>query len=414
MRWANNPDAALAQEWIAALDAHIRTQGLLGWDPFDIKQHPWVRAAQTRPLLRKASSGLCDLFPTFTRRLLHIAPTENPKAFALVALGALRLYETFGEESWRTLAIAQLDWLEQHISPGYAGPCWGYPFDIKAVGLETPKGTPVLVVSAIAGFAFLQAHAVLGEPRYLAIARGIADFVLKDLAPIPNEEDTYCIPYTPTDKRRVHNANLLGAELLVRVAAQTGERELIDHALPAIRFTLRHQHEDGKWNYGEHRAGEPYEREILEFVDHFHTGFVLRSLHGIAAALPGEVAALREECVTALKKGFAFYKEHLHTGAYFQPKNLHIRWVDIHMCAESVLCPSVVKDLVLPARGMATQCIKWAWWDLRDHQTGLPWYRKYPWFTSRITYPRWGVAWMYYALAEYLYQHRDLLDAKGE
>jgi hypothetical protein len=414
MRWSNNPDVALAQEWVRVLDSHIRTAGLRGYDPFDIKQHPWIRAAQTRPLLRKLSSGLCDMFPTIARKLLRIQPSENPKAFALTALGALRLHQVYGEQGHLDLALDKLSWLEQHASPGYAGPCWGYPFNIKAVGLETPQGTPVLVVSAIAGFAFLLAHEVTGEQRFLDTARGIAEFVLRDLPPIPEEEGACCLPYTPSDRRRVHNANLYGAELLVRVAARTGERALVTHALPAIAFTLRRQHDDGAWFYGEFRAGEPYERGILEYVDHFHTGFVLRSLHGIAAALPPEDAPLREQCIAALRKGFDYYKEKLHQGAYHQPLNAYASWpIDIHMCAESVLCPSVVKDVVLPARGMAFLCLKWVHWYLRDHKTGLPQYRKYPLFTSNIAFPRWGIAWMYYALGEYLYQHQDIA-GRGE
>lgn len=411
MRWSNSPDIALAQEWVRVLDAHIRAHGHLGYDPFDIKQHPWIRAAQTRPLLRKATSGLCDLFPTLSRKLLNIQPTENPKAFALAALGALRLHKLWGEQTHLDYALQQLDWLTANATSGFAGPCWGYPFDIKAVGLETPKGTPVLVVSAIAGFAFLAAHDATGDAKLLDTARGIAEFVLRDLPPISEDDGTHCLPYTPGDKRRVHNANLLGAELLVRVAARTGERVLVELAIPAIQFTLRRQHDDGSWYYGEFREGEPFERGILEFVDHHHTGFVLRSLHGIAEALPESDTELKEACIVALKKGFQFHKDRLHTGAYFQPINLHSKWpVDIHMCAESILCPAVVKDRVMIARGMAPLSLKWVHWFLRDHKTSLPLYRKYPLFTSRITFPRWSTAWMYYALAEYLYRHEGSND----
>jgi len=402
MQLSNNPDIALAQEWILALDRWIDQHGLAGYDPFDIKQHPWIRAAQPYRLARRATTGLCDVFPVAMRRLLGVAKTENPKAHALVALGKLRLFQYTGQSRYLDEARVHLAWLVQHASPGWSGLCWGYPFDVTAKGLHTPAGTPVLVISAIAGQAFLLAHAVTGEQVWLENARSVATFIRKDLPPMPEGDGMACIPYTPGDFRRVHNANLLGAQHLIETGVRAGDAALVDYAEPMVRFTLSRQHEDGSWFYGEYRADEPYEREILEIVDEYHTGFVLRSLHAIAQATG------REDCRAAVKSGFAYFKNHLHEGSYFMPVNSYGRYpVDIHACAEAVLCPSVLKDDVLAARGMPSQALKWPHWYLRDHTTHVPLYRKYPWFTARIYFPRWGGAWMYYAMAEMLYRHRE-------
>jgi hypothetical protein len=398
MKPSNHPDIALAQEWAEELDQWIADHGLKGYDPFDVKQHPWIRATQTRPLLRKATTVLCDLFPYASRSLLGVAETENPKAFALVALASLRFYQLTDDAHHRDRAVDCLHWMRDHATPGYGGLCWGYPWDVHATGLDTPANTPIGVVSAIAGQAFLLAHEVLHDHAWLTDARSVAAFMLESLPRIPCEDDTYCFAYTPGDKRRVHNASLLVAEHLYCVAARTDEAALREAAEPALRWTLNHQHEDGSWYYGEWREDEPFESGILQMVDHHHTGFVLRSLHGIHAVTGDE--AVR----TAMERGFRYYRNHLTEGEYFVPRNEWGRYpIDIHACAECVLCPAVLSDTVIAARNMAQWSLRWPHFFLRDKNTGATWYRKYPFFTSKLVAPRWGVAWMYYALSEYLY-----------
>lgn len=398
MPLSNAPDTALAQEWIESLDAYIRAHGLRGYDPFDVKQHPWIRAAQPHYAARKATTLLTDCFPKLSRRVLGIQPTENPKAFALVALGSFRLYQVTGNAPYLEQGLRMLDWLRAHATPGFAGLCWGYPFHVHAKGLDSPPGTPVGVISSIAGHAFLEAHALTGDIQHLNDARSVAAFMLSDLPRMDAGDGTYCFGYTPGDRRRVHNANLLVAEHLMRVWAVTQEQALHDAAHPAIAFTLQRQRDDGAWTYGEHDTSEPYEAGLLHLVDNHHTGFVLRSLHAI------HQAEARPEILAAVRKGWNFYRTLF--DKWGGPINEYGKWpVDIHACAEGLLCASALKGTVLGTRRMAYLTLRWPHYYLRNRRDDTPYYRKYPWFTARILFPRWGLAWMYYAMAEYLYQY---------
>lgn len=398
MKPSNNPDIALAQEWFLALGALVRSRGLKGYDPFDVKTHPWVRAVQPYALPRKLSTAACDLFPTLSRKMLHIAPTENPKAHALVATGCLRMHALTGEAPYLDRARSHLDWLKANASAGYTGLCWGYPWYISAKGLNTPEGTPVGVVSAIAGQAFLLAHEATGEDAFLDAAAAIAEFLTENLPKLSGENSTYCFGYTPEDRRRVHNANLLVAEHLFRTAALTGEDRLRALAEPALAYTLGRQREDGAWTYGEWQEDDPYEPGLLQLIDHHHTGFVLRSLHAIHEVRPGT------ELKESIQKGFAFYRT-LFTDLGM-PITAHGKYpVDIHACAEGILCPTVLSDTVLAARNLSTLTLRWTHYFLRDRDSGAPLYRKYPLFKSNISFPRWGLAWMYRAVAEYLAYH---------
>jgi hypothetical protein len=392
---SNNPDVRLAEEWLEELEAWLAEHRLAGFDPFDVKQHPWIRAAQPYPLWRKATTALCDLFPHTARRLLGTERTENPKAHALVALGHLRLQSIAKDAAHLDHAGTHLDWLLRNAAPGHAGLCWGYPFDVSGAGVHTPRNTPVGVICAIAGDAFLHAHALTGDATYLDHARSVAEFMLRGLPRIEAEDGTWCFGYTPSDRRRVHNANLLVAEHLMRTWAVTKEDELRAAAGPALEFTLARQREDGAWPYGEHAPGEPFEEGLMRLVDNHHTGFVLRSLYGIYKTNPDERVR------TAIEKGYKYY------GGLFTPAGMPVTAqgaypVDIHACAEGILCPSMLSDLIPGSRALAVMTLRWTWYYMREGRGGVPRYRKYPFGASRIAFPRWSVAWMYRALAEYM------------
>ena len=392
----NQPDMAVGQHWMYDLD-RLAGQGFVGYDPFDIKAHPLIRSVQRRPLLRKAASGMCDLFPHLSRKVLGIAPTENPKAHALVAMGRLRLFDLTQREEYLALARENLAWLDAHVTEGFHGKCWGYPFRVFGTGVDSPPNSPVLVVSAIAGQAYLEAYRITQEPDFLETARGIAQFICEDIPRLESGGGAFCFAYTPSDHRRVHNANLLGVEHCVCTAAATGDDALAEAVLPALHFTADAQQEDGAWPYGAWSPEEPYEQELMNLVDHHHTGFVLRSLHAIESVRP------EWELGKRIDRGFSYYRKNLY-GHFGMPLDAFRHYpVDIHACAESVLCPSVLSERRRTVISMATLGMRWAHWYLRRRSDGAPYYRKYKRFTSRIVYPRWGTAWMYRAIAEYLW-----------
>jgi len=398
MQPSNVAIVAAAQSWLAELDAWVDGHGLRGYDPFDIKQHGLLRWAQQYRPLRRGTTLACDLFPVAARRLLGVAPTENPKAYALVALGKLRYAELTGDGAYRDAARAALDWLAGAGTPDVPGLAWGYPFDVTARGLHTPKGTPVGVVCAVAGEAFLRAAEATGDAALLDRARDVGRYLAEGLPFLEQADGTGCFAYAATDGRRVHNANLLVAAFLRRLGAVTGEAIGAEKAARAEAFTLGRQREDGAWPYGE-ADPEPFEAGLMRLVDHHHTGFVLRALHDIDRAHPE--SAVKD----TLKKGVRFYRT-LFTSSGCPLTEAGRYPVDIHACAEGILCPSVLMADFPAMRGVAPKTLKWTYLNLRRPTDGAPWYRKYPLFRARLVAPRWGVAWVYWAVAEFLAHHQ--------
>ena len=388
------------QAWLNQLTAWIDANGLTGYDPFDVKQHPLIRACQLYKWPRRATTALSDAVPVLLRIALGIAKTDNPKAYALVAHGSLRMFQATGDSRHLERAEEMLQWLLDHPSPGYAGLCWGYPFDVFAKGLDTPRNTPIGVVCAIAGEAFALAHALTDKAAYNDAVVSIAGFFLTDI-PRMADGGTYCFGYTPKDRRRVHNANLHAVAHLYRATHVSGDLQYQQAAEPALEFSLRGQRADGAWPYGEWDPSEPFERGLMTIVDHHHTGFVLRSLDEIERCAPSQGLA------AAIERGYGYYRDNL-----FLPNGMpvleHAKYpVDIHACTEAILCPCALAHRFDDALELAGQSLSWTWRHMRNPATGVPYYRYFPIFTSKLLCTRWGVAWLHAALAEYVFQRQS-------
>ncbi|HOD96242.1 MAG TPA: hypothetical protein PLZ53_03615 [Candidatus Hydrogenedentes bacterium] len=403
LQLVNNRDIHIAQEWIIQLSALMQAPDTPGFDPFDIKAHPLFKKAQQRPWLRKVTTVLGDAFPTVLRRMLRIDRSLNPKTPALFALGHLRLFQITGDGIHLEKAKHCLELLRSLACPTESGGIgWGYPFPVSGKGVALASRTPVTVVSAIAGAAFLQAAHITREEHWLNTARNISVFFQKDLPRLPGEDSFFCFAYAPGDTRRIHNANLLAIEHILHTARLSEEIGTAEALLPALHFSLAAQREDGAWPYGVREPGDPFEPRLMRHVDNHHTGFVLRSLHGIDCAVPGLVPELD----AVIRRGYRFYRTLFSTVG--RPLEEGRRWpVDIHAAAEGILCPSVLAERFRGTANDALAVLRWTHEHMRDAATSAPWYRLYPFFASRILYPRWSLAWMFRALAEYLYATQD-------
>jgi hypothetical protein len=373
----------------ARLDAWIEAQQFRGWDPHDALNSPIVRALTFgNRYLGIVWLQLVKRSPLNLRPLLRVPKGYNPKGMGLFLASYLRK-----GDAGRARFFAR--WLVDNASKGFHGPCWGYNFDWPNRGFFAAKGTPTIVNTAFNGFAFLDAARMM--PRLaadidpLAVARGACEFLLRDLN-IVRESDELCFSYTPLDRRFIHNANVLGAQLLAEVGAQTGESELARTALAAARFTARRQKEDGSWPYG--IGGND------GWVDNFHTAYVLVALRRIARALA------TSELDVAVGRGYEYWMTRM-----FDSDGLPMHYagrlhpIDIHAVAEAILALLEFRDHDPNAEERAWALAEWAI-DYMQDERGFFHYQIARRHRVRIPYIRWSQAWMQRALTELLYQSR--------
>ena len=268
-------------------------------------------------------------------------------------------------------------------SQPYTGHCWGYNFDWQSRVFFVPKYTPTIVNSVFVAHGYLDAFEATGEQKFLENARGTCDFILKDLHHTTEDGDI-CFSYTPHDKLKVHNANLLGAGLLARVHGHTREDRLAEYSLKSARYSVKYQREDGSWFYAE--------TDIQNWIDSFHTGFNLESLDYCARYVD---QGFEEN----IQRGFRFFVENFfkEDGA---PKYYHDQLypVDIHSSAQGIVTLHKLKRYDARAAEVLTNLTNWTLTTMQDRR-GYFYFQKRKHYTNRIPYIRWSQAWMYYALA---------------
>jgi hypothetical protein len=373
-----------AATYIDALRKYVEAGDFAGYDPYDALKSPIVRGLTFGAKYgRIAWTQVFRRLPINLRSILRVPRGHNPKGLGLFLGSYTRLYALEKREEYLQKIDYLLDLLRQNMSGGYAGPCWGYDFDWQSRAAFVPAYTPTVVNSAFIGHALLDASDITGNQNALQLAVPIGNFICRDLNQ-KKENSGICFSYTPEDFNFVHNANLLGASLLIRIYESTGQEDLKALALLSLKYSMDHQHEDGSWKYAE--------TGFQGWIDSFHTGF---NLQAIRCFLKAGVA---EEYREQYEKGVRFYAENFFS-ADGLPKYYHNQTypIDIHCPAQAVYFFSGEGKKY---KALTDKVLGWMinhLWNPKGYFN----FRKTRWTTNRIPYMRWGQAWAMHALTEY-------------
>jgi len=327
--------------------------------------------------------------PINLRFLLGVKRGHNPKGIGLFLGGYVKLYEICKDDEYLTKIRYLLDLLDKLKSQGYSGNCWGYNFDWQSRTFMRPKGVPTIVNTAFIGHALLDCYEYTGLQQALDMAVPIKDFILNDLHRTPHGE-TFCFSYTPVDTAVVHNANMLGASILVRLLKYDAEALCKEAALSSLAYSMHHQREDGSWYYAA--------TDTQKWIDSFHTGFNLQALRYFLDE------GLAREYRKDFARGVRYYADNffLTDGT---PKYYHNRVypVDIHAPAAAIHFFSGMGDAF---QELTDRILTWMLGSMLSPK-GYFYFRKTGCFTNRIPYMRWSQAWAFHALTQYMYQQMD-------
>ena len=361
----------------------VETQDYRGYEPFD-GLSSWLRpltcGSEFAARLLQQAVRQC---PWNARPWLGVGPKDSTKGRGYMARGYLTRYRATGEQEYLDKALRCLDWLDDHKVPRFAHHSWSNHYDFVGRGGLYTKDDPIIVWTSLIGHGYVEAFEVTGREAFLAIAESACRWVLE----VPRERTAQgaCLSYLADRQISVHNANMLGASLLARVARYTGDQENLRVARAAMVYSCSRQRPDGSWWYAEESK--------FHWIDNFHTGYNLDSLWYY-------LDATRDETVLPhLRRGLAFFTRHF-IEAHGRPKYYHARTypVDIQCAAQAIDTLALLADLDPVCLTLATKVAAWTIRNMQDAR-GYFYYRQYPLMKARTPMLHWGQATMFKALA---------------
>lgn len=235
---------------------------------------------------------LCEAFLPATRRFFY--PRQRlPIADAHYAMAFAYLFETFGDNKLYAKALHFLEVLKQTRCPAFREYCWGYPFDWETRTGTIPSGTPLITTTPYAYEAFSSLYNLDQNPEWLEIMRSIAAHAANDIKDFPAGPGAATCSYTPFDKGGVINASAYRSFLLTRASEDFGNEHYREIAARNLTFVIQNQQPDGSWIYAVD--------QVRDFIDHFHTCFVLKALVKI------ERITKDRACTAAIDAGIRYY-----------------------------------------------------------------------------------------------------------
>lgn len=372
------------------LDEALLEESYAGWDPFDALNSQLFNMTPLRhvPVARLALTQLFKRSPYNLRKFAGVPKSVNPVTIALATEVARRE----GRHADATqLAGGLIDMRIRDDGDGLKA--WGYPFPWQAKAFFVPSNTPNIIATAYAVRELMNWRNIPEVPgardAILAAARLIAARFV-----VTNEDNRRFIAYVPQSRAMVHNASLWGAYVLTAGVAAGGPEHWLKLAEDAVSYSLAAQRDDGSWTYGEAKHHQ--------FIDSFHTGYVLEALHRISRIAP------HIDVEQALSKGIAFYRDNMFEADGTAKYYARSTWpIDANPAAQAVITfhELGLSDAGERSREIMAAAVRNLWLEDQGHFA----YQKNPRKIIAINYPRWTQIWLRVALSLLLEQPANSL-----
>jgi len=240
----------------------------------------------------------CEAFVPSARKLFW-KPQRFPIADAHYAMSFALLSQALGQEQYYERAVHFLEVLKKTRCPGYDHYCWGYPFNWETRRGTIKEGTPLITTVPYVYEAFQEVYQIDGDPQWRQIMHSIADHALQDYQDYETSPTASTCSYMPgpNDSSGVINASAYRAFLLTRAALDFSEERYRKVAERNLNFVIESQNANGSWYYATDGT--------RDFVDHFHTCFILKALAKI------EQLTGSSDCRSAIERGISYYLKNL-------------------------------------------------------------------------------------------------------
>lgn len=344
-----------------------------------------------------------EAFLPSARRLFY-KPVRFPIADAHYAMGFAFRHQTTGRAEHLERAVHFLRELQRSRSPEFKEYCWGYPFDWVTRNGTIKAQTPLITSTPYMYEAFLQVYEIDRRDEWKDVLASIGRHAANDIKDFKTSELASSCSYSPFDSGGVINAAAYRAFLLTSAAQLFGDERYAGIAQRNLHFVLENQNPDGSWFYATDG--------VRDFVDHFHTCFVMKALAKIHS-LTGDEATLR-----ALSRGVDYYLANLFDAdglpkPFSKAPRLTVYKRELYDCAECInLClllrdrfPQLEGALQTVVRGILRDWVKRDG-SFRARQLKLGW--------DNVPMHRWAQSQMFRSLAFYAYAEGAAASRRGK
>jgi len=374
----------------------LDSAGYESYDPYDLwgtayglwaRKIYYKKGKVSTPLV--APIIFADIFFPSIRKLF-VKKKRYATSDAQILLAYLNLHQASPTEGFLDRAVDLEKEIFSYSVSGYQGLCWGYPFDWQNNKAMWPKNTPFITCTPYCYEAYLALNQATGSEEYLEKAQSIANFVYKDLNDTRYDSDAFAGSYSPLDNSMVINASAYRAYVLISAGKLFNNDSYLKTGLNNLKFILRSQREDGSWLYG-------LDTKADQFIDNFHTCFVLKNLHKINCIHKSN------SILQSIKSGFNYYRDNLigpdnRPKSFSQEPRLQLGQLEMYNYAEAITLGSLLHDAIPEAWHLALSLAN----DLTSNfqrPEGFFVTRTFK-FGFRHTFPfiRWPQAQLFYAL----------------
>jgi hypothetical protein len=288
-----------------------------------------------------------------------------------------------------------LEVLKETRSPGYDNYCWGYPFNWETRNGTIREGTPLITTVPYVYEAFHLVHQIDGDNKWLDVMRSIAEHALLDYHDVDTSANASSCAYKPDpgDPCGVINASAYRAFLLTRAGVDFSDGRYHRTAERNLNFVIESQNADGSWYYS--TDGE------RDFVDHFHTCFVLKALAKIEGLTGNPL------CTNAIERGVDYYVRNLFDEEglpkpFSRRPRLTVYRRELYDYAECINLATLLKGRFPALDDVLSRVIKLHGWQKQDgsfrsRQLLLGW--------DNTPMHRWAQAQLFRSLCSLLYQN---------
>jgi len=252
---------------------------LATYDPYDIwKTDIGIKVKNlynTRRLLGAMPALALTLYDQLlnNRFRFKYKKQEYPIVRALAAQILLNEYQRSNDKEILSAIKNHLEWLEENMSQGYSGACWGLGFRWSAFkNVIYDANTPYTTHTPYALEAFHRYTQLTSDPEHIGLIKSCFRYYEKDVFVMFEDEDMLAVSYGPFKDKIVNNATsyTLYAYSIFLDYFPEQRNYILNKILKLYNFILENQQTDGSWFYS------PVDKN--SFIDCFHSCIIIKNL----------------------------------------------------------------------------------------------------------------------------------------